>query len=842
MREWQLTAADPLSLRLAADVRLFQTDYVDDQIWELVMGEGQTPALVLQTRYGGRCGLARLVPMWIIDGRVIYEASAYAEQPLLRMFWPSYLRLTARPAPHLALIAEYWAMESHAIGGRFILRNDGDRPTEVGIDLFAQLMTERREGQVNILLLDDGRQALHMQDVGSLQPVILLEGALAPGGLEDQQSPKLTTRLTIPAGGRATVRWVHAGRSSRAESLALASHWLDREDWAAHLRRLREINAAVPTIETGDRDRDAAIAFSYKVLLGCFVGPTGHLPHPSFVFARLPWYGFSPRGDGSDHNWLWNGQVATEAYVAVPAVAPAAPELAKGIIRNYLAVSGADGFIDWKPGLAGQRHGDLSIPLLASITWDVFKYTEDRGFLAEAFPVLERFFHRWFQPDMDRDGDGLPEWSSTIQSAFDDNPSFVLYRRWAQNADITKAESPDLAAYLIREARTLLRMADVLHERKAKPPIQERLDRLRAHLAEMWNDQTGSFHYRDRDTHITTRGGLIAEGSGDEILVPSRELDPPNRLIVRVRGGRDHRPNVHVTLEGLDADGSPLREELPPAAFYWYRGMGVTTTSHVYSRLDRATPAGLSRVYAVEVSSVDWTRQDQTLLLPLWAGLDDPARVEALINTITDPERYWRPYGIPNCSALDPAYDPTNRDGSGGVWMMWNQMLGEGLIDAGRPDLAAELLSRIMTAQIHTLRTDKALREAYNSDVLEGLGEKDYLWGVVPLHLLWRLMGFRIISPRKVWIGGKYALPWSVKVQHLGVTIERGAKGARITFPTGYQKRVRSPKWRAITDPTAPETADQVIPPYQPPGKPPGVRPPGRTRRVKIQVREDSSS
>ncbi len=827
MRDWQLGATDPLALRLAADVRLFRTDYTDDQIWELRIGQGQSPPLALETRYGGRCGLARLVPIWVIDGRPIHEAAGFAGQPLLRTFWPSYLCLTARPVSHLALQAEYWAIESHVVGGRFTFVNEGQQPTQVGVNLLAQVMTEMREHEIGLLTFGGRRRALHVRDVGNLQPVVLLENALA-----DAEQPHLSTRLTVSPGERAVVRWVHAARPVLTESLALARYWLEKQDWDAHLARLREINATTPEIATGDAGRDAAIAFSYKVLLQSFVGPTGRLPYPSFVFARIPARGFSPRGDGSDHNWQWNGQVATEAYMVLPAIAPVAPELAKGALRNYLATQGADGFIDWKPGLGGQRHGQLCIPLLAYTAWLVYLYTEDRDFLAEVFPGLLRFFHRWFQPDVDRDGDGLPEWTDTIQSAFDDNPSFVPYRRWAQNADISKAETPDLAAYLIWEAHSLLNMAQVLDREQEQPAIQQRLSVLKAHLAAMWSDATGSYHYRDRDSHITTTGVAVAEGPGDSPLIPALDLNPPNRLIVRVLGGRDHRPAMAMLLEGLDADGKAVAETLPAEAFSWYRGMGAATSAHRYRRIDRVTARGLSRVYDVQVSSVDWTRQDQTLLLPLWACPDDPARIESLVKTVTDPERYWRPYGIPNCSAQDPAYDPTNRDGSGGVWMMWNQMLGEGLIDAGRPDLAAELLRRIMAAQLHTLGTEKAFREAYNSDALEGIGEIDYLWGVVPLHLLWRLMGVRIVSPRRVWIGGKYALPWPVTIRHLGVEVRRGEDGAVITFPSGHKKRLRSEKWQAVEDTAAPASPAAPVASPLPP-EPPA---PGRAKVVKIRV------
>src|SRR5450432_3570564 len=59
MTRWQLTSNSPLALQLAADARLSQTDYFDDQVWELALGSPGNPALALQTSYGGRIGLAR---------------------------------------------------------------------------------------------------------------------------------------------------------------------------------------------------------------------------------------------------------------------------------------------------------------------------------------------------------------------------------------------------------------------------------------------------------------------------------------------------------------------------------------------------------------------------------------------------------------------------------------------------------------------------------------------------------------------------------------------------------------------------------------------------------------
>ena len=60
MRDWSLAPGDPLCLTLAADSRLSIPDYLNDHIWELIMGGGDPAALALRTTYGLRAKTMRL--------------------------------------------------------------------------------------------------------------------------------------------------------------------------------------------------------------------------------------------------------------------------------------------------------------------------------------------------------------------------------------------------------------------------------------------------------------------------------------------------------------------------------------------------------------------------------------------------------------------------------------------------------------------------------------------------------------------------------------------------------------------------------------------------------------
>ena len=148
---------------------------------------------------------------------------------------------------------------------------------------------------------------------------------------------------------------------------------------------------------------------------------------------------------------------------------------------------------------------------------------------------------------------------------------------------------------------------------------------------------------------------------------------------------------------------------------------------------------------------------------------------------------------MPNCSALDPAYKADNRDGSGGVWMMWNTMIGEGLVATGYRDDAAESIARLMKAMIHTLKTEKCFREAYNPDVLERLGDRDYLWGVAPCYLFLQAAGIRIVGRDKVYLTGYNPFSWTVTGKQNGVSVTRPPGEdveAEVSFPEGVQGQI----------------------------------------------------
>lgn len=125
------------------------------------------------------------------------------------------------------------------------------------------------------------------------------------------------------------------------------------------------------------------------------------------------------------------------------------------------------------------------------------------------------------------------------------------------------------------------------------------------------------------------------------------------------------------------------------------------------------------------------------------------------------------------------------RLGTGGVWAYWLTIIGEGLIEHGYMAEATDLVKRLLAAQIAILKEAHTFYEFYHADEPHGLGERGNAAGVVPLHLLMRVLGVRIVSSRKVWTGGPFLWGSPVTVSQHGIAVRRSAKGAQIRFPSG---------------------------------------------------------
>lgn len=784
MCAWSLTTGNPLYLTIATDARLDPTDYLDDHIWEMRIGGGDPSAMALHTTFGLRARSLRLFPIFDEDDQAVSEPERFVRTPVLLQYYPNYLSLNFSPLPDIDVEIEYWVPFSKTVAGRLYIKNNGRFPRKIRLSWVAQLSPTSGE-RMSPAEIDSAH--ILCGQTGDLTPVVFLTGGHQAVG---SPYPALLYDLELPTGGSQQLTWSQAALSEVKGSFDLARKLAARQ-WEGEITRIKMINASHLEIITGEPDWDLAFSLTQKIAQTMMFGPTDYLPSGSFVLTRQPDQGYSIRGDGSDYNHLWNGQSPIETFYLTSIILSSSPEQAKGLLRNYIAVQDDSGFIDWKPGLSGQRSNLLATPLLTTLTWRVFLTTEDKNFLADVFDQLINFVQKWFEPEHDRDGDGVPEWDHPMQANFEDHPLFSRFHEWSDGIDISFVESPALSSFLYQECRAIIRIAEVLNRLDIIQAFQSYADDLRVSIDASWSDDESNYLYMDRDTHSSPRESYIGDRVGSGEIIVEQDFELPIRLQIRITTTSDTASQPDFFIYGQSASGQGRVEHILENQIKWHLGNGVYTGERVYSNVSRVEVKGLHESDRISIRSIDYHFLDHSNLLPLWAGLPDRQRAEILINqTITSPNIFWRNFGIPACPSPSFNTDPSVCHS---VHLPWNMMIGEGLLNYNYRSEAADLVSRLMGAIVRSLRENGVFKRYYHADSGEGIGERNALSGLAPLGLFLETLGVRLISNKKVYLNGHNPYPWPVTVKYRGMTILRQQDRTSVTFPNGQNVLVHDP-------------------------------------------------
>ena len=776
MRDWSLAAGDPLCLTLAADARLSIPDYLNDHIWELsIVGGGEPPALSLHTTYGLRAKAMRIFLRFSESGKTVSDPAAFALPPTIRRFYPNFLILDYSPLKNIDVTTEYWVPQSNAIGSRISVANKTSATRTIRLEVCAllapidgQTITATQMQMVNVMA----------GQTGGLFPVLFMTGGPAPGS---GPHPSLFLDLDLGPGATRTLTWVQAATEILQTSFDLARQTSARP-WEAERARLELLNSSQAIdIHTGDKDWDAAFAFSQSVAFGLFFPDDGHLPCPSLVSSRSPDHGYSPKGDGTDYPTSWNGQTPFDAYY-ISSVLPAS-NAAQDLLENFLSIQTEEGEIDGKPGLAGQRARYLAAPILASLAWKLYEKSEDQNFLNNVFPKLHKFFWFWFSPEYDDDRDGLPQWKHILQTGFEDHPLFDLWHEWSLGVDIAQVHSPALEAMLYHEAACLIKMAERLERYDFLPLLHEQAAKLRQSIESTWQPRTGLYHYRDRLTGLSLAGKVLVKQQGSGVVSPKLKFDQPIRLLIEVHteSPAAKRPEIRIHEFASKAADEVVRS----GNYQWHNRGSVYTTQKVYSKLGKISVRGLNDEDTLVISTLDFTTEDHTLFMPLWAGIPDEQYAQIMIGrALLDASRFHRPFGVPACAGF-PSTQPAAEAVSQAVHLPWNLFIGEGLLKYGFRSDAARLVAHLMTGIVQNLKQNRAFHARYHAENGSGMGERNSLYGLAPVDLFLRVLGVEILSGTRVKLEDKNPFPWDVTINYRGLTVIRGQEKTKVVFPNG---------------------------------------------------------
>ena len=242
--------------------------------------------------------------------------------------------------------------------------------------------------------------------------------------------------------------------------------------------------------------KDSSLAYLYwsasNLMRQVFYPPEGNLKHNYYVFSREPHWG-----------WGHGGQVFHES-IAMLAYAFIDPVSAMNSQRVFAERQHPNGYINYRTGAyldeVIEENGELtsSAPWYSWLNWEVFKITGDTAFLGEMYQSSKRFYN-FYTSTRDKDHDGLCEWGgeAILESVRD-----ALVAVWDKVGYPAEFESLDLNCMLVMEAKSLEKMAIVLHlESEARGWKKDYRHRTALINKTFWDPVTQFYYNVDKRTH-----------------------------------------------------------------------------------------------------------------------------------------------------------------------------------------------------------------------------------------------------------------------------------------------------------------------------------------------------
>ncbi len=132
--------------------------------------------------------------------------------------------------------------------------------------------------------------------------------------------------------------------------------------------------------------------------------------------------------------------------------------------------------------------------------------------------------------------------------------------------------------------------------------------------------------------------------------------------------------------------------------------------------------------------SRDLKREEIIGFLPLWAQAVSEERAGIMVKKLTDPDKFWRKYGVPALAADDEWYSPYVDyccKWNGPVWLLWDYMVFEGLNNYGYSELARELAGKMLIAVELQLSKNHNFWESYSPDNEVLNCPTNYIWDAI---------------------------------------------------------------------------------------------------------------
>lgn len=251
----------------------------------------------------------------------------------------------------------------------------------------------------------------------------------------------------------------------------------------------------IPRIHFSNPDEEMMYWSAFTLLRQCMLPPEGKANYNYYVFSREPVWGWGHGGQ------VFHESLSMLAYVFMD------PKGAMNSQRVFMERQHSDGYIDYRVGpyldeiIPYNGLTTTSAPWFSWENWEIYKVTEDKKFLKEAYELGKQFFDFW-KKNRDSEHDGLFEWGghAVLESVRDDQVAIWDQVGWPSNF-----EGPDLNSMLVMESRSLSKMARELGKKRDVREWNDEAARLSSLINKnMWDDSTGFYYNVNKNNHSFT--------------------------------------------------------------------------------------------------------------------------------------------------------------------------------------------------------------------------------------------------------------------------------------------------------------------------------------------------
>ena len=740
-----------LRIPLAADARTINGVPHDDQVWQLSFGSSETGTLELSTTFGLRARYMRIFPIFSEEGTTIEQMRDYHSSVRIEKNYPNYLQLNVQPFEGIEAVFEYWVQDVDLISCRITLTNYMQEERAIGMDWACVLVpdagTPMKPEHKNIVNVLQGATK-------GLVPVMFITGG---PDFTSTPKPALTSDIFLAPKESKTRTWAIASKESAEDSFETARRAVAK-NWDAEMALLDMVNSDVYQIESFLPEWD--FVFNLSQRMSIFLAG---FDQQEVRFQRT--MDQNPYDDALTENpifplvlWYW-------LKCAPPAMLPTAKQI----------------LLKWFESANLSSATKEILPFICTLSYEIYQRDGDKSFLGKIYPALQQYYQTW----MTSDQIDSPTWRSVRQTGIERHPLFSTLFSWSQGVDAHKVNAPDLTALLLIEAESMDQLALIMEDIEISSDAKKKAMQLRNILEDLWNSRSVIHFYSDADTRYSQKVGLVARLSGNAQKSINKKYETPMRLLLRVDAEGLLPLQLKITIQGKDADQNDLTLHLSYANLRWYLRHGTLTLDDLLTEVTKIQIEGAGKNDQITLQHVYHRVPMITSLLPIWANSISLKMKNRIVkHNFAKAKRFNENFGMPE---FIPTPSLTNKIEHVSVSLPHSVLVIEALLKMGEVKLAAEHLTKIVTAQGLCLRNQGALFERYDVHTAQGF-DSPYTWNsLFPIGLFLKVAGIEILSPTKVKLHYCNPLPAKFKVSYRGLEIMHGLKETQITFPNGMQ-------------------------------------------------------